>query len=98
MRPDRLMTSSCKQTALDWEQASAGLAQQGINVIHARFGVVLSPRRRSAAQDIAAFPLGLGWTAGIGNAVLELGNAERYGPSARVDDCQIACHTGSDSL
>ena len=54
------------RTAIDWEQASVGLAEQGIDVIHARFGVVLSPAGGALAKMLPLFRWGLGSPLGSG--------------------------------
>ena len=57
------------RTALDWENASAGLASHGIDVMHARFGVVLSPQGGALAKMLPLFRWGLG---------SPLGNGQQY--------------------
>lgn len=53
-------------TAVDWELASAGLREQSIDVIHARFGVVLSPEGGALAKMLPLFRWGLGSPLGNG--------------------------------
>ena len=65
------------RTAFDWEQASAGLAGQGINVIHARFGVVLSPQGGALAKMLPLFRWGLG---------SPLGNGQQYWSWVTLND------------
>lgn len=54
------------RTALDWEQASSGLAAHGVDVYHARFGVVLSPKGGALAKMLPLFRWGLGSPLGSG--------------------------------
>lgn len=53
-------------TAMEWEEASAGLASQGIDVFHARFGVVLAPHGGALAKMLPLFRWGLGSPLGSG--------------------------------
>lgn len=53
-------------TAKEWEQASAGLAGHGIDVFHARFGVVLAPHGGALAKMLPLFRWGLGSPLGSG--------------------------------
>lgn len=54
------------QTAMDWEQASADLAERGCDVYHARFGVVLSDKGGALAKMLPLFRWGLGSPLGSG--------------------------------
>ncbi len=54
------------QTAIGWEAASSRLADQGIAVYHARFGVVLSPEGGALAKMLPLFRWGLGSPLGSG--------------------------------
>jgi uncharacterized protein (TIGR01777 family) len=54
------------ETCLAWEQATAPAEDAGIRVVHARFGVVLSPQGGALAQMLPIFRLGLGGPLGNG--------------------------------
>jgi uncharacterized protein (TIGR01777 family) len=49
-----------------WEDAATPLARQGVRVVHARFGVVLSPKGGALAKMLPPFKLGLGGPVGDG--------------------------------
>ena len=53
-------------TCLAWEKATAPAEDAGIRVVHARFGVVLSPQGGALAQMLPIFRLGLGGALGNG--------------------------------
>lgn len=50
-----------------WEEAAEPLRTVGIRVVHARLGVVLSPRGGALAKMMPAFKLGLGGPLGVGS-------------------------------
>ena len=56
--------------AQQWEQATAPAEQAGINTIHLRFGVVLSPSGGMLKQLLLPFKLGLGGPIGDGQQFL----------------------------
>ena len=56
--------------ATQWEQATAPAEQAGINTIHLRFGVVLSPNGGMLKQLLLPFKLGLGGQVGSGKQFL----------------------------
>lgn len=52
--------------AVDWEVAASALAEARVRVIHARFGVVLSPDGGALAKMLPLFRIGLGSNLGSG--------------------------------
>jgi hypothetical protein len=54
------------EVARDWEAASESASSAGIRVVHARFGVVLSPRGGALAKLLTPFRMGLGGVVGGG--------------------------------
>jgi uncharacterized protein (TIGR01777 family) len=57
------------EVAVEWEAAAAPARAAGIRVVHARFGLVLSPRGGALARMLPLFRLGLGGTLGSGEQV-----------------------------
>lgn len=55
--------------ALEWERATAEAEAAGIRVVHARFGLVLSPKGGALAAMLPVFRLGLGGRLGSGRQV-----------------------------
>ncbi|HEY8484685.1 MAG TPA: TIGR01777 family oxidoreductase [Longimicrobiales bacterium] len=55
--------------ALEWERATAAAEAAGIRVVHARFGLVLSPKGGALAAMLPVFRLGLGGRLGSGRQV-----------------------------
>lgn len=51
-----------------WEDAAAPAREAGIRVVHARFGIVLSPEGGALAKMLPAFRFGLGGRLGDGSA------------------------------
>jgi uncharacterized protein (TIGR01777 family) len=49
-----------------WEEASAPAAQAGIRTVHARIGVVISPKGAALGKQLPAFKLGAGAVLGSG--------------------------------
>jgi len=60
-------TDFLAEVSKQWEQATAVAEQAGINTIHLRFGVVLSPRGGMLKQLLLPFKLGLGGPVGNGS-------------------------------
>lgn len=52
----------------DWEVAAQPAREAGIRVVHARFGIVLSPEGGALAKMLPAFKLGLGGRLGDGTS------------------------------
>ena len=65
------------QVCEKWEKSSQELTKQGIRVIHARFGIVLSNRGGSWKRMVAPFKWGLGG---------QLGNGRNYMSWIAIDD------------
>ena len=57
------------EVAVEWEAAAEPARTAGIRVVHARFGLVLSPRGGALAKMLPVFRLGLGGTLGSGEQV-----------------------------
>ncbi|MBX2860205.1 MAG: TIGR01777 family oxidoreductase [Vampirovibrio sp.] len=64
-------------TCWNWESASDALKQKDVRVVHARFGVVLSPKGGALAQMLPIFQLGGGGP---------LGNGKQYLSWVALDD------------
>ena len=60
-------TDFLAEVGKQWEQATAVAEQAGINTIHLRLGVVLSPRGGMLKQLLLPFKLGLGGPVGNGS-------------------------------
>lgn len=60
------LANLCKE----WEAAAAPIRDQGIRVIHARFGIVLSPQGGMLKKILPIFKLGLGGVIGSGNQAI----------------------------
>ncbi len=56
------------ETCVAWEAATQAASDAGIRVVHARFGVVLSPKGGALAKLLPLFRLGLGGKLGDGHA------------------------------
>ena len=56
------------ETCVSWERAAKSAGDAGIRVVHARFGVVLSPEGGALAKMLPLFRLGLGGGLGDGRA------------------------------
>jgi uncharacterized protein len=56
------------ETCVTWEAATRAASDAGIRVVHARFGVVLSPKGGALAKLLPLFRLGLGGNLGNGRA------------------------------
>jgi uncharacterized protein (TIGR01777 family) len=56
------------ETCVAWESAACAAEDAGIRVVHARFGVVLSPKGGALAKLLPLFRLGLGGNLGDGRA------------------------------
>jgi uncharacterized protein (TIGR01777 family) len=56
------------ETCVAWEAATQAASDAGIRVVHARFGVVLSPKGGALAKLLPLFRLGLGGNLGDGHA------------------------------
>ena len=54
------------QLVVDWEQAADAARQEGIRVVHPRFGIVLSSQGGALAKMLPPFRLGLGGPIGSG--------------------------------
>ncbi len=72
-RGDELLTEESSpgdgflaEVCLEWEKATQPAADAGIRVVHARFGVVLSPGGGALARMLPLFRLGLGGPLGDG--------------------------------
>jgi uncharacterized protein (TIGR01777 family) len=52
---------------IQWEEAAKPLANSGVRVVFARFGIILSAEGGALAQMLTPFKLGLGGTIGSGN-------------------------------
>lgn len=83
-RGDELLTEAAApgtgflaETCVAWEHAARPAEAAGIRVVHARFGVVLSPRGGALAKLLPLFRLGLG-----GN----LGDGREWMPWITIDD------------
>ncbi len=69
----------CRQ----WEAAAQPAVERGIRVVHARFGIVLSPRGGALAKMLPLFRLGLGG---------RLGDGQAYWSWISLDDAVGAIH------
>lgn len=69
----------CRQ----WEAAAQPTVERGIRVVHARFGIVLSPRGGALAKMLPLFRLGLGG---------RLGDGQAYWSWISLDDAVGAIH------
>ena len=74
-RGDELLTEQSQpgsgflaDTCVAWEAATRAAEDAGIRVVHARFGVVLSPKGGALAKMLPLFRLGLGGNLGDGRA------------------------------
>jgi uncharacterized protein (TIGR01777 family) len=74
-RGDQLLTEDAApgtgflaDTCVAWERAAQAAEDAGIRVVHARFGVVLSPKGGALARLVPLFRLGLGGNLGDGRA------------------------------
>lgn len=73
---DRVDETSARGTGFladlvrDWEAAAAPAGAAGIRVVHARFGIVLSPRGGALAKMLPPFTMGLGGRVGSGRQVM----------------------------
>jgi len=54
----------------DWEQAAEPARDKGIRVVHARFGVILSPRGGALAKMLFPFRMGAGGVIGSGRQMM----------------------------
>ena len=54
----------------DWEAAAAPAATKGIRVVHARLGIVLSPKGGALAKMLVPFKIGFGGKIGSGDQVM----------------------------
>jgi len=54
------------KTCVEWEDASEGLQERGIRLIHARFGVILSKEGGALDKMLTPFKLGIGGRIGDG--------------------------------
>ncbi len=61
-------TGFLAETCVAWEAATRAAESAGIRVVHARFGVVLSPQGGALAKLLPLFRLGLGGNLGNGRA------------------------------
>jgi uncharacterized protein (TIGR01777 family) len=61
-------TGFLAETCVGWENAARAAEDAGIRVVHARFGVVLSPAGGALAKLLPLFRLGLGGNLGDGRA------------------------------
>ena len=59
-------TGFLPEVCLEWEKATRPAEDAGIRVVHARFGVVLSPEGGALKQMLPVFRLGLGGRLGNG--------------------------------
>ncbi len=55
------------ETCIEWEAAAEPARQPGINVVHLRFGIILSPKGGALAKMLPPFKLGVGGKIGSGN-------------------------------
>ncbi len=55
------------ETCVEWEAAAEPARQVGINVVHLRFGIILSPKGGALARMLPPFKLGVGGKIGSGN-------------------------------
>jgi hypothetical protein len=61
-------TGFLAEMCLAWEAATRAAEDSGIRIVHARFGVVLSPEKGALAKLLPIFRLGLGGKLGDGRA------------------------------
>ncbi|MFO0939795.1 MAG: hypothetical protein U0930_03420 [Pirellulales bacterium] len=85
--------------ASDWEQASQPLNADGVRVVHARFGVILSKQGGALAKMLPLFNWGLGGVLGSGARQLHeldriAGLIRSY--SASIDE-QVDCWSSEHS-
>ena len=55
------------ETCVEWEAAAEPARQAGINVVHLRSGIILSPKGGALAKMLPPFKLGVGGKIGSGN-------------------------------
>jgi len=67
--------------AKEWEAATAPVRERGIRVVHARLGIVLTPRGGALARLLPVFQLGLGGP---------VGNGRQYWSWVGLDDAVAA--------
>jgi uncharacterized protein (TIGR01777 family) len=79
LRGEGFLASVCS----DWEEAARPAVEAGIRVVHARIGIVLSPRGGALAKLLAPFRFGLGG---------RLGDGRQYWSWVSVDDVLGAIH------